>query len=275
MCDEGRYGFAWIDEGRLMKVLNNGIESTWDEAIAAITAELASFRRKRTGSRVGVIASAQLTNEELFLIREIFRDSVGAHVTASVAEPPGDSDDFLLKADRNPNTLGATLLGLCGPSARSASDLIDAAVAGHLDVLWVFGHDVAALFGKQKLEQLSQRLHLFIFSGTNENATASAAHWVLPTAAYVEKDGTFVNCQGRIQRIGRAFAPLPNSREDWRLLLEMGRQLNVPTTWRNPQEIFLEMAERLTPFAGLSYEKIGSQGAALALAQPVAASSAP
>jgi predicted molibdopterin-dependent oxidoreductase YjgC len=141
--------------------------------------------------------------------------------------------------------------------------------------LWVFGHDLAKLFGKEKLEQVSRKLRLFVFSGTNENATASSSLWVLPTATYVEKDGTFVNCHGRIQRIGRAFPPLPNSREDWSILLEIGRQLNLPMAWRNPQEIFLGLAERLTPFAGLSYEKIGSQGAALALTKPVAGRSAP
>jgi len=275
MCDEGRYGFRWIDEGRLTKVRNQGADSTWDQAIAAITAELANLRRNKTGSRLGVIASSQLTNEELFLIREIFQGAVGAHVTASVPAPRGYSDDFLIKADKNPNTLGATLLGLSGSGALEAASIVDAALQGRIEALWVFGHDLAKLFGKEKLEQLSHELRLFVFSGTNENANVSWFHWVLPTAAYLEKDGTFVNCHGRIQRIGRAIPPVPNSREDWSILLEIARQLNLPMAWRNPQEIFLGLAERLPPFAGLSYEKIGSQGAALALTKLVAGRSAP
>ena len=111
-------------------------------------------------------------------------------------------------------------------------------------------------------------MRLFVFSGTNENPTAACAHWVLPTAAYVEKDGTFVNCHGRVQRIGRAFPPLPDSREDWSVLLEIARRLNHPLPWRNPQEIFLALAEAVPPFAGLSYETIGSQGAQLAAGSP-------
>jgi predicted molibdopterin-dependent oxidoreductase YjgC len=78
----------------------------------------------------------------------------------------------------------------------------------------------------------------------------------------VEKDGTFVNCHGRVQRIGRAFPPLADSREDWKILLDIARQLNRPLACRNPKEIFLDLAKALSPFAGLSYEKIGSQGAA-------------
>jgi predicted molibdopterin-dependent oxidoreductase YjgC len=93
---------------------------------------------------------------------------------------------------------------------------------------------------------------LFVVSGTNENATVPFAHWVLPGAAYVEKDGTFVNCHGRVQRIGRAFPPLKGSREDWRILLELAGTLGLPLDWQGPEEIFLGLAQALAPF-GISY----------------------
>jgi NADH-quinone oxidoreductase subunit G len=284
MCDEGRFGLGWMDEGRLGKVRRQGSpagalakaggDSTWEQAIPAIALELAKVRENGSGSRIGVIASSQLTNEELFLIREIFQGALGARVTASVPTPPGYSDDFLIKADKNPNTLGATLLGLAGPTAPDASTLVDDALQGRIDALWVFGHDLTKLFEEEKIRTLSRKLGLFVFSGTNENSTASCAHWVLPTAAYVEKDGTFVNCHGRIQRIGRAFPPVADSREDWRMLLEMARQLNHPLVWRKPQEIFQGLAAGFAPLAGLSYETIGSQGAQLALPEPTARTAA-
>ena len=275
MCDEGRYGFGWVDKERLTKVRHQGVDSTWDQALAAITTQLAEFRHNGAGSRLGVIASSQLTNEELFLIRDLFQGTLGARVTASVPTLSGYSDDFLIKADKNPNTLGATLLGLCGPGAPDAASIIDDALQGRIDALWVFGHDVAKLFGEEKLQELSRKLGLFVFSGTNENPTASSADWVLPSAAYVEKDGTFVNCHGRVQRIGRAFPPLSDSREDWNVLLEIARQLNHPLPWKNPKEIFLGLAETLASFAGLSYEKVGAQGAAVALPASVIASASP
>ena len=263
MCDEGRFGFGWIDHGRLTKVRHHGVDSTWEQAIAAVAVALATFRDNGTGSRLGVIASSKLTNEELFLVRDIFENTVGARVTASVPTPSGYSDDFLIKADKNPNALGATLLGLSGALAPDAASIVSDALQGRIDALWVFRHDLANLFGEETLEELSRKLDLFVFSGTNDNSTAAVAHWALPTAAYVEKDGTFVNCHGRIQRIGRAFPPLPDSREDWRLLLEIARHLNHPLAWNNPQEIFLGLTQAETPFAGLSYKAIGSQGAAL------------
>ena len=89
------------------------------------------------------------------------------------------------------------------------------------------------------------------------------AHWVLPGAAYVEKDGTFVNCHGRIQRIGRAFPPLEDSREDWRILLELGARLGQQIDWRGPEDIFQSLAKEFPAFQGLSYERIGARGVEL------------
>jgi NADH-quinone oxidoreductase subunit G len=275
MCDEGRYGFEWIDKGRLTKVRRRGGEASWEQATAAIASELATLRENGLGSRLGVIASAQLTNEELFLLHEIFQRGLGAQVTASVPPRPGSSDDFLIKADKNPNTRGAALLGLSGPPAPDLSHIVNEVLQGRIDALWVFGHDVTSMFGADTVEQLSRDLRLFVFSGTNDNRTASCAHWVLPTAAYVEKDGSFVNCHGRVQRIGRAFPPLGDAVEDWRLLLEISTRLNQPLPWRNPQEIFLALAATFAPFTGLSYESIGLQGAALTLPASALASAGP
>ena len=157
------------------------------------------------------------------------------------------------------------MLGLSGPGVLDAASIVAAALHGSIEVLWVFGHDLTKLVEEEKLEELSRQLRLFVFAGTNENPTVTWAHWVLPTAAYVEKDGTFVNCHGRIQRIGRAFPALPDSREDWTLLLEISRRLNHPLAGRAPHEIFLELAKAEAPFAGLSYEQIGCHGAPLVL----------
>jgi NADH-quinone oxidoreductase subunit G len=259
LCDEGRYGFGWIDRARLSTVRGPIGDASWDQALTAIADSL-------VGARIGVIATPQLTTEELFLIREIFQRALGAQVTASVPQKAGYYDDFLIKADKNPNTFGATLLGLAGPDAPGAGPIIDAALTGKLDVLWVMGHDLVEHWGEEKVRKLSETVRLFIFSGPNENATVPLAHWVLPSAAYLEKDGTFVNCDGRVQRIGRAFPPLKDSREDWRILLDLAARIGLPFDCRQPEQIFLKLAQALAPFEGLSYETIGTLGSNVAAA---------
>ena len=287
LCDEGRYGFGWLDHARLNKVRGPSGDATWEQALADISTALAGSNGDGEGSpkatgdrqgasgRIGVIVSAQLTNEELFLIREIFLGALGAQVSVSIPQEPGSRDDFLIKSDKNPNTLGATLMGLAGPDASDATQLVDQACNGNLEVLWVFGHDLVKHFGEEKVRQLSEKVPLFVFSGTNENPTVPCAHWVLPSAAYVEKDGTFVNCHGRVQRIGRAFPPLQDSREDWHILLELADKLGLSLNWRAPEEIFQQLAHVMAPFEGLNYETIGAQGADVASAKPAAGTASP
>jgi NADH-quinone oxidoreductase subunit G len=292
MCDEGRFGFGWVDRGRLTTPFaraaegvasdrgngdGTGADAAGAEALAALaiahgTPDGARGDGKAPASpRVGVLGSAQLTNEELFLLRRVFGEALGARVTASVPQLPGSSDDFLKRADRNPNTAGAELHGLAGPSAPDAGGIVDAALTGELDVLWVFGHDLVASFGEEKARALARSLKLLVFCGTNGNATVALAHWVLPGAAYVEKDGTFVNCQGRVQRIGRAFPPRAGAREEWRILLELARLLGQRLEWQGPREIFAALAVQETPFAGLDYDSIGELGVAIRRREPAAA----
>jgi NADH-quinone oxidoreductase subunit G len=284
LCDEGRYGLEWIDKARLQEVRGpgdtanadtNSGKATWEQALGAISKSLAEWKAEDVGARIGVIASAKLTNEELFLIREIFRDALGAQVSAWVPEDPGTCDEFLVKADKNPNTRGATLLNLTSPDAPEAERIVDEALAGNIDLLWVFGYDLVEGFGEQKVRELGEKLKLFVYSGTNENPTQALAHWGLPSAAYVEKDGTFVNHHGRVQRIGRVFSPLGDSREDWRILLELGGLLGLQLDWRDPQEIFLGLADAETAFAGMSYGTIGDQGVEVACTKPTEGVTAP
>ncbi len=271
LCDEGRYGFGWVDRERLTRLRGPaGSEPTWEIALDAIARALG-----RKGARIGVIASTQLTTEELFLAREIFRSVPGARVGVSGLEKTGRSDDFLIQADRTPNTRGAALLGLTAPASPPAREIVDAALAGGLDLLWVFGNDLVGPFGEETVRALAAKVGLFVFSGTNVNPTAALAHWTLPTAAYVEKDGTFVNCDGRVQRIGLAFPPLADSREDWRILLDLAGRLGRPIDARDPRGVFQTLAGAEASFAGLNYEKIGSQGVVIAQALPTAGAVAP
>jgi formate dehydrogenase major subunit len=87
----------------------------------------------------------------------------------------------------------------------------------------------------------------------------------------VEKDGTFANCHGRVQRIAPTgspvFPPLGDSREDWRTLLELARMLGQRIDWQGPPQIFEALARSIEPFAGLSYDTIGPHGAPVATVQ--------
>jgi NADH-quinone oxidoreductase subunit G len=50
---------------------------------------------------------------------------------------------------------------------------------------------------------------------------------VLPAAAWLEKPGTFVNMEGRVQRSLRAVFPPGDAREDWTILRALAERLGI------------------------------------------------
>jgi NADH-quinone oxidoreductase subunit G len=252
MCDEGRYGYKFIDENRAKQVTHRGREYSWEKALHELGTALNRLKADKKQASAAVIPSAQQTNEELYLVRKLFKEGLGiANCDITVPKQPGTADNWLLKADKNPNTLGATLLGFPGKSA----PLPD------IKALWVFGHDLVKLYGEEKVKQLADTLDLFVFQGSTLNGTAKYAHYVLPSAVYAENDGTFVNCHGRVQRIKPAFSPIAAAWPDWQVLLHLFELLEIPSEFSSPQQIFAKIAAENPAFAGLSYDVIGMQGA--------------
>jgi NADH-quinone oxidoreductase subunit G len=261
MCDKGRYNYRFIDENRILHPqLNNDIIS-WGQAIDAVTQVLKPLKDLKRTNRIGVIASAQLTNEDLFVIRRFFKDTLkGAQVDFRVPEKSGDSDDFLMKADKNPNTAGA--LNILQPEV-DAGEIVKKARAGEIDLLYVFGQDLAALFGKEALNQISKNVKLFVYQGSNINDTCRYAHLNLPSSVYAEKEGTFTNYQKRVQRIWPAFLPIGEAKGDWEILSLVSAQIGAPLPYQHSHEIFKDIAATIAPFSEMTYDKISDEGMVL------------
>ncbi|MFA9201430.1 MAG: NADH-quinone oxidoreductase subunit NuoG [Cypionkella sp.] len=68
---------------------------------------------------------------------------------------------------------------------------------------------------------------LKVYIGHHGDKGARAADIILPAAAYSEKDGTYVNTEGRVQFAERAVFPPGDAREDWTILRALADALEV------------------------------------------------
>ena len=182
--------------------------------------------------------------------------------------PAATGDGFLLQADRSPNTRGAQALGL----EFDAKDLLERAKRKELSVLYVFGHDLSTLApphgaglagSPQAAQEIARQVELLVFQGSNINATSQAAHLVLPSAVYAEKDGTFTNHQGRVQRIWQAFPPMGDAKPDWQILFELAKRLDIPWRFHDAASVFKNLTTHEPAFEGLDFDALGDQGALL------------
>ena len=97
--------------------------------------------------------------------------------------------------------------------ARGGMDIASmgkAAKAGKLDLLWLLGAD--------EIDFEPFASSFVVYQGHHGDAGAHHADLVLPGAAYTEKDGIYVNTEGRVQYATRAAFPPGDAREDWTII---------------------------------------------------------
>src|SRR5881396_1564391 len=222
---------------------------------------------------IAILASADLANEDLFALRRL-AEHRGIRQVAFRVPPatPAADDDFLLRADRHPNSRGAEIIGLDGDAAA----ILARCRAGSIKVLWVIGHDItAAGWPARDVADALEHVGSIIYTGTNDNGTSALATLVLPLAAWVERDGTFTNFLGRVQRFRAAVEPLGDALAGWDLFGRVLGALGGPVAGGRAELWFRELARTVPAFDGLSYQSIGDGGAMLAGAPPTTAPEPP
>ena len=102
---------------------------------------------------------------------------------------------------------GLDLGFLPGPSGKTVAGML----SGGVDVLWLLGADEfdTAAIGASTF---------VVYQGHHGDRGAARADVILPGAAYTEKNGTYVNTEGRVQHGQRAVFPPGDAREDWKIL---------------------------------------------------------
>jgi predicted molibdopterin-dependent oxidoreductase YjgC len=267
MCDEGRYAYHAIDAADRLRepMIREGEEYralSWDEAIRATAAALKETLERRGPESAAVLASPQMTNEELFHLRLLFAESLKiAHIEYRVpVRQPVYSDDFLITADKNPNSRGAEVLGLAGPGS---DQILRACAEGRIHFLYICHHDLMRGYDEKQVVDALAGVEFIAFQGSRHHATTALAHVLLPAAVYAEKEGTFTNIQDRVQRIHAAVPALGESLPDLEILGRLSTALGVSLPPPHPPEVFKAMGERVPAFEAMSYETVGDSGQTL------------
>ena len=91
--------------------------------------------------------------------------------------------------------------------------------------------------------------------------TASFADVILPASSFAEKDGTFINCERRVQRVRKAIEPIGDSLPDWQIMAKLAHRFGYQGfEWRNAEEVFNEFSALMPIYSGMSYPRIEQHG---------------
>jgi NADH-quinone oxidoreductase subunit G len=227
ICDFGRYGYQDIEENRWTVIaMNKGIlpegrAPDWDNVLRELAAEMKAMAESGRAHRMGVVLTSFLTNEELAICRQLFVDVLGIGEVFFADPKAGESDGYLLTADRAPNARGAAALGF-SPKLPDLERL-----PGSIDLLLVFGPHLVDHFPAADLATTFQKVKRTYLLAAHRSALDSLADIVLPTALPAEKQGSFTNVAGVTQSFERAVRAPRGCRPEGEILTSLASKLGV------------------------------------------------
>jgi NADH-quinone oxidoreductase subunit G len=123
-----------------------------------------------------------------------------------------------------------------GSGGRDVSGIIAGCRSGEVEILYLLGAD--------EIDPTAFGSAFVIYQGHHGDRAARRADVVLPGAAYTEKDGTYVNTEGRVQQARRAVFPSGQAREDWKILRALSGAIGHPLPFDTLTELRRHMRER-------------------------------
>ena len=139
-------------------------------------------------------------------------------------------------------------------------NMFDAAIAGTYKGMYIQGEDIAQSDPNTKhVEAALGNLECVVVQDLFLNETAKFAHVFLPGTSFLEKDGTFINAERRINRVRPVMKPRQGKAE-WLITQELAQALGYPMNYRSESEIMDEIAALTPTFSGVSFKFLDEVG---------------
>ena len=134
--------------------------------------------------------------------------------------------------------------------------MLDAAVEGTFRGIYIQGEDIAQSDPDTKHVTAGlEAMECVVVQDLFLNETANYAHVFLPGATFLEKDGTFINAERRINRVRKVIEPR-NGMGDWEVTQAIANAMGYAMHYDHPSEIMEEIARTTPSFAGVNYAKL-------------------
>jgi len=274
MCDDGRLGYHYVNSSNriskpYMKSESGADISSWKDILPALRAELNAVASKNP-SGIAVMLSPFLTVEEGFLLATFIKSiSPKSKLVLGPVPVIGEDDHypktrgsvapqvkFTIRNEKCPNKKGIeqiikhfegdVILVSDYLSENTPEALFIAAGYQGEEVSW-FDNNLLGLFKKVKL---------LITQDLFPSALTDVSKYIIPSAAFSEKEGTFVNFAGLAQELHWACVPLKQVRTDGQVYLDLLERKGL----LQAASIRDEIAKSIPYFSKLAGGKLESDG---------------
>ena len=274
MCDDGRLGYHYVNSSNriskpYMKSESGTDLSSWKDILPALRAELNAVASKNP-SGIAVMLSPFLTVEEGYLLATFIKSiSPKSKLVLGPVPVIGEDDHypktrgsvapqvkFTIRNEKCPNKKGIEqIIKHFEGDVILVSDYLSKTTPEALFIAAGYQGEEVAWFDNTLLG-LFKKVKLLITQDLFPSALTDVSKYIIPSAAFSEKEGTFVNFAGLAQELHWACVPLKQVRTDGQVYLDLLERKGL----LQAANIRDEIAKSIPYFSRLAGGKLESNG---------------
>jgi formate dehydrogenase major subunit len=136
-------------------------------------------------------------------------------------------------------------------------EMFNAALTGEVKAIYLMGENpVMSDPNQHHVIEAIEALELFVVQDIFLTETAQYADVVLPSCAFIEKEGTASNTERRVQPMHRVLPPPGDAKDDWWITMQLANRMGAKWNYTKPEDIFEEIRKVTPSYAGITYERI-------------------
>ncbi len=231
ISDEARFDFKYVARpDRLnhprIRDGNDLAPIQWEAVPQRLRHEFSRYAEADNGTAVAAVLSPMLSCEEAWLLARFIRDVAPQATLVAGYVPTTGTDqnfpgDFVIKAEKCPNRRGIeTIIKHFGGPQATWKDFLGQAVEGRFKAVYLTGGYPEEWIGDDAARAL-EKVDFLVVHDLFPSALDAHAAMQLPAATWVEREGTFMNCDGLIQPFERALKPLEGVKAEGQLFYEL------------------------------------------------------
>ncbi|BCS55523.1 molybdopterin-dependent oxidoreductase [Geobacter sp. SVR] len=187
--------------------------------------------------------------------------SAAANLAILTGKLGTEGSGVLCMAEKN-NSQGAVDMGFYPANGgKDAGQILEDCASGSVKTLFVAGENPLVSYpDRSKVSAALDKVDCLIVSDLFLSETAAMADVVLPACSFAEKEGTFTSVDRRVQYFKPAIKKVGLSKSDFEIFSVLINLLGGQAP-ASPAAAFADIAASAPGYAGMSYAKLGEEGA--------------
>ncbi|MBI3813706.1 MAG: molybdopterin-dependent oxidoreductase [Nitrospinae bacterium] len=244
--------------------LSSGLGGKWED-VKGFISSLNEIKIEDVSSKSGVpsdlieTAAFKLSKSKspvILIGREIYSHPSGVEIVHALQNLSHLIKGKMMLYREYCNSQGVNDMGVA-----SDSDIFDMAMDGKIKALYVMGEDPVVRFRHYSLvRDALKKVAFIVVQDMFLTETALSADVILPCASFSEREGTFTNMEGRVQKLNKAIEPIGESKTDWEIINELGKIMGAGFQYSTAEDIFKEITAAVPAYSDMTYSNIKKDG---------------